>query len=229
MRRHGVVNDPGVNVEVVNMTFHVGTHIDALGHFACGACMHGGRETDLIVGDLGSRDLDAAQIPAMIRRGVLIDVSGLDGGTHLKGGRAVTADDLRAELARSHVELLAGDVVVLRTGWGRFYSDRKSDYEITNPGITLDAARFLTDSMVLAIGADTMAVEVVPPQDPTIMMPVHIHALVECGVYLIENLALDELAATGVRVFTFVLLPIKFKGATASPVRPMAILPPPSE
>lgn len=225
LRRNGVVNEPGVNVELVNMTFHVGTHIDALGHFSCGDCMYGGRKADLVVGDLGLRDLDAAQIPAVFRRGVLIDVSGLDGGEHLEGGRPVTAADLQGVLEKEGLKLEAGDVIAIRTGWGRFYSERPSYYAATTPGITLCAARFLTASGAFAIGADTMSVEVVPAEDPTIVMPVHIHTLVECGVYLIENLALDELALAKERIFTFVMLPIKFKGATASPVRPLAVLP----
>ena len=46
----------------------------------------------------------------------------------------------------------------------------------------------------MAIGCDNMAVEVLPNPDKTVSMPVHQHALAEAGVYLIENLVLDELA-----------------------------------
>jgi kynurenine formamidase len=55
-------------------------------------------------------------------------------------------------------------------------------------------------------------------------MPVHQHCLVEAGVYLIENLYLDELVALGADAFCFIALPVKFKGATGSPLRPIAIL-----
>jgi len=55
-------------------------------------------------------------------------------------------------------------------------------------------------------------------------MPVHQHALVESGVYLIENLALEELAHEHVGSFCFVLLATKFKGATGCPVRPIAMI-----
>ncbi len=55
-------------------------------------------------------------------------------------------------------------------------------------------------------------------------MPVHQHALAEAGVYLIENLALDELARDGLRSFCFILLATKFRGATGCPVRPVALL-----
>ena len=55
-------------------------------------------------------------------------------------------------------------------------------------------------------------------------MPVHQHALAEAGVYLIENLALDELARAGVSSCCFILLATKFRGATGSPVRPIGLV-----
>jgi kynurenine formamidase len=55
-------------------------------------------------------------------------------------------------------------------------------------------------------------------------MPVHQHVLVESGVHLIENLALDELARERVARFCFILLAAKFKGATGCPVRPIALV-----
>jgi len=69
-----------------------------------------------------------------------------------------------------------------------------------------------------------MAVEVLPNPDNAVSMPVHQHALVEAGVYLIENLALDELARDGLASFCFILLATKFRGATGSPVRPVALV-----
>ena len=55
------------------------------------------------------------------------------------------------------------------------------------------------------------------------MMPVHQHVLAEAGVYLIENLALDELARERLTSFCFILLATKYKGATGCPVRPVAL------
>ena len=55
-------------------------------------------------------------------------------------------------------------------------------------------------------------------------MPVHQHALAEAGVYLIENLVLDELARDRLTAFCFILLATKFRGATGSPVRPIALI-----
>ncbi|MFW8566286.1 cyclase family protein [Orrella sp. 11846] len=224
LRRHGVTNDPGVNVELATTTYHVGTHVDALGHFSCGEYMHGGLSVDETVGDLGLRDLDAAKIPSMIGRAVLLDVSKLDGGDYLEGGRPISDKDLDQVVQANQIEIKKGDVVILHTGWGRFYGDRRSDYATRCPGLTLEGAQYLTQKSVVAIGADTMAVEVMPGVDPKIVMPVHVHTLVDNGVYLIENLNTDALAVSGATTFTLMMLPLNLQGATASPVRPLAVL-----
>ena len=228
MRKQGVRNDPGINVEHASMTFHVGTHVDALGHFSVGACMHAGARTDDVVGDLSLRALGADAIPPVVSRGVLLDVAGLDGEDHLHPGRAVTAGELQALLRRRGLEIGKRDVVLVRTGWGRFYATDPQRYAVSGPGLGLQAARFLTGLGVFAIGADTMTVEVVPYEQPDVVMPVHQHALVEAGVHLIENLALEALALAGVTAFLFVMRPVRFKGATASPVRPIALVADPS-
>ena len=42
--------------------------------------------------------------------------------------------------------------------------------------------------------------------------------------YLVENLALDALASAGIHSFCLNMVPVKFTGATGSPVRPVAIV-----
>jgi len=224
LRRQGVKNDPGVNLEQVHMTFHVGTHVDALGHFSIGDDMYGGRSAEEIVGDQGLRELGIEHAPSLITRGVCVDLAGLDGDDHLEAGRALGPDVLQAALDRDGIRLKTGDVVLIRTGWGRYFKKDPARYVGGEPGIDLEAARWLTSQGVCAIGADTMAVEVLPGQDPEVVMPVHQHCLVEEGVYLIENLFLDELSAAGVREFCFIMLPARFRGATGSPVRPVALI-----
>ncbi|NQV59788.1 MAG: cyclase family protein, partial [Alphaproteobacteria bacterium] len=119
----------------------------------------------------------------------------------------------------------AGDAVLLNTGWGRYFMTDNATYLEGEPGIDESAAKWLTAQGVVAIGADNMALEVLPGTNhPEIMMPVHQHCLVEAGVHIIENMVLADLARDGVTSFCFVVLPVKFKGATGCPVRPVAIL-----
>lgn len=224
-RALGAVNDAGTNLERIEMTTHVGTHIDALGHCSIGDRLYNGFSADEVVGDRGLTHLGVEHIPPIVARGVLLDVAGLDGGAHLEKGRPVTADDLKRAAERAGVEIAEGDVVCIRTGWGRFFMRDNARYVAGEPGIDLGAAQWLTQQGVVAIGADNMAVEVMPaPDHPRSILPVHQHALVEAGVYLVENLALEEAAAQGLSTFCFLLLPVKFKGATGCPVRPVAML-----
>lgn len=223
--RQGATNQVGANLERVEMTMHVGTHIDALGHFTIGDRMYGGYSADESVGDRGLLHLGVEHVPPIITRALCMDLSGLDGGEHLAAGRAITADDLQRWCDAAGLGPEAGDAVLLHTGWGRYFMADNARYVSGEPGIEIGAARWLTGRGVVAIGADTMAVEVLPgTEHPRIMMPVHQHCLVEAGVYLIENLVLRELVALQVRSFCFVALAAKFRGATGAPLRPVAIL-----
>jgi len=221
----GATNEVGANLERVGMTMHVGTHIDALGHFSIGEHLYGDHSIDESVGDFGLINLGIEQMPPLITRGVCLDVSDLDGSGYLGVGRAVTADDLQRCCEAQDVGLQAGDAVLVNTGWGRFFMVNNGKYLEGEPGLDVDAAKWLTARGVVAIGADNMALEVLPGTNhPEVMMPVHQHCLVEAGVHIIENLVLADLARDAISTFCFVLLSVKFKGATGCPVRPVAIL-----
>ena len=223
-RANGAGNDAGSNLERVEMTMHVGTHIDALGHFTKGDAMYNGFSAEDSVRDWGLVNLGIEHAPPMIARGVCLDVSRLDGGDFLESGRVVSAADLEQTARAGGVTLRPGDVVCLNTGWGRFYMTDNPRYLDGEPGIGEEAARWLTGQEVCAIGADNMAVEVLPCTETEVSMPVHQHTLVEAGVYLIENLRLEEIVAAGLSTFCMILLPVKFKGATGCPIRPIALV-----
>jgi kynurenine formamidase len=158
----------------------------------------------------------------MITRGLLLDVAGFDGGEHLAPGRVVTPEDLAR--ATQNLTIEPGDIVLIRTGWGRYFGIDNARYLHGSPGIDVPAARWLTAQGVVAIGADNMALEVLPNPDPTQALPVHQHCLAEAGVYIIENLALDALARDAIISFCLIILPPKMRGATGAPVRPIAIV-----
>jgi kynurenine formamidase len=88
----------------------------------------------------------------------------------------------------------------------------------TSPGPEIEAARWLSERRIFATGSDTITYEKVPSR-----MPVHVHLLVESGIHIIEVLDLEELARDGVWEFSFIALPLKIRGATGSPIRPVAI------
>ena len=207
-----------MNIERMEMTAHVGTHIDALGHFSIGNRLYNGVNAEEAVTDWGLNRLGIEHAPPMVTRGILLDVAGLDGGEHLEPGRVITPEDLQNATAAANVTIEPGDIVMIRTGWGRLFGIDNPRYVAGEPGIDVPAARWLTEQGVVAVGCDNMAVEVLPNPNKALSMPVHQHLLVEAGVYIIENLALEELAKENLSSFCFILLATKYKGATGCPV-----------
>lgn len=163
----------------------------------------------------------------MVRPGVLLDVATALGSPQgLDGGYEITPANLEftAEVQGTPIE--AGDVVLIRSGWGRHFDDHATyvGTETGVPGVSEDGAVWLADHRPHAVGADTIAFERLKPGAGHGLLPAHRVLLVERGIYIIETMVLDDLAAAGVHRFTFVLSPLKLYGATGSPVRPLAVV-----
>jgi kynurenine formamidase len=207
--------------DAIAMGSHVGTHIDALCHFSCGGKLYGGDDAAGLQsygGGLRRHSIDT--VPPILRRGVLLDIATTAGLDVLPADFEILPAHLEAAAAASGVEVRAGDVVLLRTGWARYFRDPgKFIAQVHGPGPCLAGAQWLSSRGIFAAGSDTVAFERVPD----LAMPVHVHLLVEHGIHIIECLNLDELAAAKEREFLFVALPLKLEGATGSPIRPIAV------
>jgi kynurenine formamidase len=225
----GLPNDAclGFMSELVIGTTHTGAHIDAHAHMTVGPedRWHGGSaKTDL--GDFGPVIGDATEIPPLWRRGVLYDVPGHRGVTALPAGEPVGADELLAIEAATGAAAGAGDVALIRTGYLSGWPDPDHLAASRGAGPDISAAQLLLERGVVATGTDTETYEVQPAPDrgtPANPQPVHTLLLIEHGIYLLESLDLEELAAAGVREFLFVALPLAIRGATGSMVDPVAI------
>ncbi len=229
-RRHGdMVRADGssaANDMIVTGT-HVGTHIDALAHVSHRGRLHGG--ADAAQAGRGGRYLEHGvhTIAPMIRRGVLLDVPAALGVDALEPGYEITPADLDATKRAQRTELAPDDVVLVRSGWGRHFDAGADAYvgrETGVPGVSEAGARWLADRRPHAVGADTIAFERLAPGGGHSSLPAHRVLLVESGVYIVEALALDELAEQRVHEFTLVLVPLNILGATGSPVRPLAVV-----
>lgn len=229
-RRHGdmVRADGGsaANDLIVTGT-HVGTHIDALAHVSHDGKLHGG--ADAVAAGVGGRypDHGVHTIAPMVCRGVLLDVPRALGVSVCEPGYEITPDDLERAESRANVRVAAADVALVRSGWGQRFNDGADAYTGKGtgvPGVSEAGARWLADRGVRAAGADTIAFERLAPGRGHALLPAHRILLVESGVYIIETLDLEELAAAEVGEFTFVLAPLRLLGATGSPVRPLAVL-----
>ena len=149
------------------------------------------------------------------------------GGPQGRGDAAVDYEigvaDIEAALAREHLTLQAGDAVLDPHGLGPAVGRGQREVQPRCPGIGVAAAEWLAKQDVLLIGGDTAPVEILPNPDKQLDLPVHQIALVVNGIFLLENLKLDELAAKGVYEFAFMVEPLKIRGGTGSTVAPIAI------
>lgn len=224
-KQHGDAVGPAGNssaADAIAMGSHVGTHIDALCHFSCGGKLHGGEDAAPLqsyVGGLQKYSVDT--IAPIVRRGVLLDLARALGGAPLAEDFEVMPEHLEAAAQAQAVEVRNGDVVLLRTGWATFFEDaRQYVRDAHGPGPSLAGAQWLSRHGIFAAGADTVAFEKVP--SPT--MPAHVHLLVESGVHIIECLNLEQLAGDRIWEFVFMAAPMKIRGATGAPVRPLALV-----
>lgn len=214
------------SAESIAMGTHVGTHLDGLGHFSCNGVIFGGVSASEQSYYTGLPLHGIETVAPIFRRGVLLDIAALQGVPVLQRDFIITPEHLAAASLRQNVEIRTGDVVLLRTGWAQYWPDPGPYINAgqgntpNSPGPSLDAARYLSDRRIFATGSDTIVYEKVPSA-----FPVHVHLLVENGIHIIEVLNLEELARDTVSEFVFVALPLRIRGSTGSPIRPLAIVP----
>lgn len=206
--------------EVWSFAAHSGTHMDALSHAWYDDHLWNGHPGSGTRTTTGAKRCGAEKLLPIVTRGLLLDVA--PGGA-LPASTPVSAADLQAAAARAGVTPAPGDVVLIRTGWVGSMLDDPVAYCDHEPGIDTEAAQWLADADVAAVGADNYAVEVQPALEGQ-MFPVHQLLLRDCGIPLIENVLLDELASFQAPEFCFVAAPLPLVGGTAGPVCPIAIL-----
>jgi kynurenine formamidase len=233
-----------------------GTQIDALGHFAVlkqpwdgksplpsDAVYYGGLPQSEVkpTPDSPLLKLGMEKAPPLITSAVLLDARALVGkGQAMSAGMLVTAKDIQAMLKAQGLEkrgIQAGDIVYVHTGWGERWQDPDKDktYYAMAPGLSYDAAMYLSGRKIVAIGLDTPFIDPVPDGmlagkagpaagvPPGLPFAVHHHMLTQAGIHHIENTKLDELARDKVWLSCTMVLPLREKGAAGSAVRPVAI------
>ena len=129
--------------------------------------------------------------------------------------------ELQAAAEKQGLEIKEEDVVLIRTGWSKYWDNRQQylSHEEGVPGLVEDGARFLAAKKISYTGADTTAYEKVPSLD----LPCHVILLVENGIRIMEMLNLEELSKEHIYTFLFIALPLKIRGGVGSPIRPIAI------
>ena len=217
-------NRRGGNEEIVLAEIgQVGTQFDGLTHQTIGSSLYNCVQVDEVETRNGFTKLGIENVGALITRGVLIDVAALKGVAMLPDTYEITVVDLQQALQRQKMTLQPGDAVLVNTGWGQLWGKDNGRYMKVNPGLGVAAAEWLAGQDPILVGADNAPVNVTPSPDPKLSNPVHQIMLVVNGIFLLENLRLDELATERVYEFALVVQPLKLVGGTGSTVAPIAI------
>lgn len=194
------------------------THIDAFAHMPIDGTVYPGRPvTDAVTSGGVFHGSTTAFAAGVVTRGILLDLAP---GGRLPAGHPITSADLDMAEERAGVEVLPGDAVVVRSGWGFSW-----DAEAQAPGMTVDAVSWMHDRGVSLYAGDVS--DSFPPSDPAMPMPMHMVGLARLGMPLIDSVATEELAATcaelGRHAFLLSVAPPRLHGLTGMPVNPQAI------
>ena len=189
---------------------HVGTHIDGVGHIGIKDCYYNQTPMGKYVTQNYLKKLGLEHIKTFATRGVIIDlvkvfqdagklkVNSACSAPCLDGGTVISEADLQAGLKMYNVTLREGDAVFLHTGWVDLFKQfpkQNATYNGSEPGLGKSAAAWLAGQKVVAVGADTWAVEVIPGENKDEAFPVHALLLTDNGIHIIENVRTDLIAA----------------------------------
>ena len=210
--------------EAIAMNTHTGTHFDTLSHFGLRGEIWNGVSADNDLGVRGWAKSGAEKYPPIVARGVLIDVPKAKNMERLPDSYSITVQDLKYSLERQGTMLLLGDVILVRTGQMGLWPDKSKLTFFQQPGLSLEAAKWLAEEQkAMVLGADNLGLESFPSTDKENFAPVHTYLLAEKGVSIVELMWLEDLARDEVFEFAFIAAPLKLRGATGSPIRPLAI------
>lgn len=208
----------------MELSDHLGTHLDALNHISRDNKFYNGTDAYEITGNTGTTKLGIDSAPGIVSRGIMVDVT--KGANHVaEKGKAITVDQVESFLYAHGIKVRKGDAIFFYTGVSRLWNEPEqyNTYYESSPGIGMALAGWISDNDISVSGADVPSSEVVPAENPNERLPVHQHLITKNGIRLIDNIKLDDLAVEKVYEFLFVCSPLKIRGGTASPVVPLAI------
>ena len=184
------VKEDGYNLELLFLSTHTGTHMDAPYHFLeKGAKIH------------------EISLKKLVSEAVLIK-------SKKKGGESITKTDIQ-KFEKNHGKIASFSSVIFYTGWQR--NLQKKYYFTKNPGLSVSAAKYLASKKVSLVGIDSPSIDLGTDSK----FSVH-QIFAKKGILIVENLAnLDKIKSSK---FHLVVLPLKLKNATGSPVRAVAFV-----
>ncbi|BBD72158.1 cyclase [Sulfodiicoccus acidiphilus] len=210
---------------LIIMSDQTGTHIDALCHQASDLKLSVGvKVTPEIETPWGFTKGGAEELPLIVARGVLIDVASVYQDP-LPENSMISLEQVKKTLEVQGTTVERGDVVLVRTGYGKYWNDEEKYRRAA--GVSKEVSSWLARTGPVAVGSDNLAWDLPSFKDPEThsSLPGHLLLIAERGIPIIENVRLEELAKDKVYQFLLIGFPLKFKGATGTPLRPVAIVP----
>lgn len=216
--------------DMIVMPLQCATQWDSLAHIGYDGLLYNNVPAAAVTAKGANRNSIDHVVGRLVGRGVLLDVASVKGVPSLTAGEEITADDLTAAQRSQGVEVRRGDIVLVRTGWYRYFRDKKLGVAYVSdkvPGLGVSCCEWLYEREVAAVAADNQAVEVKPSIDVGVALPVHMILIRDLGMTLGEMFDLEDLAiecaADGVYEFFFSGVGLKVSNAVGSPVSPIAI------
>ena len=184
------IKDDGYNLELLFLSSHTGTHLDAPYHFL----------------EKGSK-IHEISLKKLVSNAVLIK-------SRKKRSETVTKTDIQ-KFEKKHGKIESFSSVIFLTGWQK--NLQKKYYFTKNPGLSASAANYLASKKVSLVGIDSPSIDLGTDSK----FSVH-QIFAKKGILIVENLAnLEKIKSSK---FHLVVLPLKLKGATGSPVRAIAFV-----
>src|SRR5882757_6946039 len=215
-------NKTTYNDDIIEGWVGIGSQIDGLGHIGVDWTYYNGNKSGDFAAADGLKKLGVEKIPPIVTRGVLLDMAGYLGTDLVKEGTAFNVAEIEGAAKKQGIEIRQGDVVIFHTGWVSLIGKDDKRYNAGEPGVGVEGAKYLVGKGVVAVGADTWAVEVIPFESKNVF-EVHQILLPMNGTYILENMDTAELAKDKAYEFLFVLGQPRFRGGVQSMINPVAI------
>ncbi|OPY97243.1 polyketide cyclase [Bradyrhizobium sacchari] len=215
-------NKATYNDDILDTWVGIGSQLDGLGHLGVEHVYYNGNKLADFADPTGLKKLGIEKVPPMVTRGVLLDMAAYFKTDIVKEGTAFNVKEIEEAAKQQNVEIRQGDVVIFHTGWLSLIGKDDKRYSAGEPGLGVEGAKYLTGKGVVAIGADTWALEVLPFESKNVF-EVHQILLAMNGTYILENMDTAALARDKGYEFLFVLGQPRWTGGVQAMINPIAI------
>ena len=210
--------------------FHHGfahSHLDGLAYFSWKGKIYNGFPFEIVKNQLTQLGIEQIGEKGLISRGILIDFPRFKNISYLQPGQLITIDDFLLWEEKTGFKLKKGDILLIRTGRWKAVEDLDEwRFSTLAAGIHPTVAKLVHEREIAVIGCDGVS-DRNPSSVDGISDPFHILSLVAMGMPILDNLNLEEVSEIVDRTkrytFMFTGAPLRAKGASGSPMNPIAV------